>query len=229
MLYNRCWTRALVVLLLIWFGVLLYLLGPLWKISENEELLSRQLVEANGELVRLGTENNELRDLLKKVQGQLQQDKKQHSDSEKDILDSKIIDTHGNKIKTEESDELTQTVANVIDGPTKEYELARRRIFRDINELWWYIREKLERGLKTNNQELKVLLNRTLVETQHRHGSILSDLHELSEVDGFKSWREKEAKDLSDLIQKRLHALQNPEDCASARKLVCKLNKGIYN
>ena len=45
-------------------------------------------------------------------------------------------------------------------------------------------------------------------------------------MDGFKSWREKEAKDLSDLVQKRLHALQNPKDCSSAKKLICKLNKG---
>ena len=222
----RCWTRGLVVFLLIWFGVLLYLLGPLWKISENEELLSRRLVEANGELVRLGTENNELRDLLKKVQEQLQKDKKPDSDSDnKDILNSKILDTNGNKIN-EGKNELSQVVAKVIDGPTKEYELTRRKLYRDINELWWYIRGKLESSLKAGNKELTRLVNKTLIETQHRHGSILSDLNELSEVDGYSNWREKEAKDLSDLVQKRLHVLQNPKDCSTARKLICKLNKG---
>ena len=70
------------------------------------------------------------------------------------------------------------------------------------------------------------MYNKTLIETQHRHGTILSGLNELSEVDGFKSWREKEAKDLSELVQKRLHALQNPKDCSTAKKLICKLNKG---
>ena len=30
---------------------------------------------------------------------------------------------------------------------------------------------------------------------------------------------------LSDLMQRRLHHLQNPSDCASARKLVCSLSK----
>lgn len=48
---------------------------------------------------------------------------------------------------------------------------------------------------------------------------------QLSKVDGYADWREKEAQDLSDLVQKRLHNLQNPPDCASARKLVCNLNK----
>ena len=78
MLHSRCWMRALVIFLLIWFGVLVYLLGPLWKSSENEELMSRQLVQANGELVRLGEENNELRHLLTKVHEQIENDKKSH-------------------------------------------------------------------------------------------------------------------------------------------------------
>ena len=221
MIHTRCWTRGLVVFLLIWFGVLLYLLGPLWKINENEELLSRQLVQANGELVRLGTENNELRDLLKKVQEKLENDKR-FRDSENEISDSNV----GNdKFKRNGNIELTEEVSKIVNGPSKEYELTRRTLFRDINELWWFIRSNLESGLKNNN-ELIQHLNKTLIETQHRHGTILNDLHHLSEVDGFKSWREKEAKDLSDLVQKRLHALQNPKDCSSARKLICKLNKG---
>ena len=222
MIHTRCWTRGLVIFLLIWFGVLLYLLGPLWKINENEEMLSRQLVQANGELVRLGTENNELRDLLKKVQEKLENDKR-FRDSDNEISDS--IDHADNKLKRHSNIDLTQEVSKIVSGPSKEYELTRRTIFRDVNELWWFIRSNLENGLK-NNKELTERLNKTLIESQHRHGTILSDLYHLSEVDGFKSWREKEAKDLSDLVQKRLHALQNPKDCSSARKLICKLNKG---
>ena len=228
MIHTRCWTRGLILFLLVWFGVLIYLLGPLWKINENEELLSRQLVQANGDLVRLGTENNELRDLLKKVQEKLVNDKHRISDNDNEISNSQDVDK--NTIETKEvhgNNELSDKVAKVINGPTKEYELARRRIFRDVNELWWFVRGKLESGLK-NNKELTQLLNTTLVETQHRHGTILSDLNELSDVDGFKSWREKEAKDLSDLVQRRLHALQNPKDCSTAKKLVCKLNKGKH-
>ena len=42
-----------------------------------------------------------------------------------------------------------------------------------------------------------------------------------------ESWREAEARSLSGLVQARLHHLQNPPDCAAARKLVCNLNKGF--
>ena len=93
--------RALVIFLLIWFGVLVYLLGPLWKSSENEELMSRQLVQANGELVRLGEENNELRDLLKKVQEQLENDKKSHVN--KGVIDIPKIDNIDSQIRKEKT------------------------------------------------------------------------------------------------------------------------------
>ena len=36
----------------------------------------------------------------------------------------------------------------------------------------------------------------------------------------------QESRELSDLVQARLHSLQNPPDCDKARKLVCSLNKG---
>jgi iron-sulfur cluster repair protein YtfE (RIC family) len=37
---------------------------------------------------------------------------------------------------------------------------------------------------------------------------ILSDLSVLSESDGAKEWKEKEAKDLTDYIMRRFHKLQ---------------------
>ena len=55
------------------------------------------------------------------------------------------------------------------------------------------------------------------------------DLHHLGELDGLSEWREREAADLSALVQGRLHALQNPPDCNTARKLTCNLNKGSLN
>ncbi|MCL4117072.1 UNVERIFIED_CONTAM: hypothetical protein GTU68_066300 [Idotea baltica] len=45
-------------------------------------------------------------------------------------------------------------------------------------------------------------------------------------MDGLNVWRDKEAKELSELVQNRLQTLQNPTDCAHAKKLVCNLNKG---
>jgi glycoprotein 6-alpha-L-fucosyltransferase len=55
--------------------------------------------------------------------------------------------------------------------------------------------------------------------------SLIADLDTLSEADGYAAWREKEASDLGDLVQRRLDYLQNPEDCSTAKKLICNLNK----
>lgn len=55
--------------------------------------------------------------------------------------------------------------------------------------------------------------------------SLLSDIDQMRTVDGYEHWRQRESNELSNLVQKRLHYLQNPGDCKTARKLVCKLNK----
>ncbi|XP_009696980.1 PREDICTED: alpha-(1,6)-fucosyltransferase-like [Cariama cristata] len=54
----------------------------------------------------------------------------------------------------------------------------------------------------------------------------MTDLYYLSQTDGAGDWREKEAKDLTDLVQRRITYLQNPKDCSKAKKLVCNINKG---
>lgn len=56
----------------------------------------------------------------------------------------------------------------------------------------------------------------------------MTDLQNLKEVDGYEKWRETESYALSDLVQRRIHALQNPEDCNSAKKMVCNLNKVLF-
>ncbi|XP_043553855.1 alpha-(1,6)-fucosyltransferase isoform X5 [Chiloscyllium plagiosum] len=54
----------------------------------------------------------------------------------------------------------------------------------------------------------------------------MTDVYYLSQTDGADKWREKEAKDLTDLVQRRITYLQNPIDCSKAKKLVCNINKG---
>lgn len=48
-------------------------------------------------------------------------------------------------------------------------------------------------------------------------------------MEGHDAWRVAESSALSDLVQRRLHFLQNPADCSKARKLVCNLNKVYVN
>ncbi|GIY50593.1 alpha-(1,6)-fucosyltransferase [Caerostris extrusa] len=84
-----------------------------------------------------------------------------------------------------------------------------------------------EKGIKEPSKDFEV--TRRLIEDEdvgHRKRVIYSDLTKFKDLDGLREWREKEAKELSDIVQKRLHYLQNPKDCQSAKKLLCNLNKG---
>ena len=119
-------------------------------------------------------------------------------------------------------------VSRSMKEPTLEYELARRRTKRDLNEMWWYIRARLEfiAGRKSNTPEFRTNLENIISSTQHRHQAIQTDFHHMTMSDGFQEFRDNETKNLSDLIQKRIYTLQNPQSCARARKLVCHLNKG---
>lgn len=47
------------------------------------------------------------------------------------------------------------------------------------------------------------------------------DIWRFRKESGLQAWQTKELRELSDLIQHRIHALQNPPNCTSARKILC--------
>lgn len=57
---------------------------------------------------------------------------------------------------------------------------------------------------------------------------IRSYLLKLRQEDGYETYREREMKELSKIMQNRIQHLQNPPDCEKARKVVCSINKGMY-
>ncbi|XP_017061602.1 alpha-(1,6)-fucosyltransferase [Drosophila ficusphila] len=115
--------------------------------------------------------------------------------------------------------------------PSLEYEFTRRRIQTNIAEIWNFFSSELGKVRKAvanghANADLEESINQVLLQGAEHKRSLLSDMERLRQSDGYETWRHKEARDLSDLVQRRLHYLQNPSDCQNARKLVCKLNKG---
>ena len=185
-----------------------YTIAP--RTSEKETALQRQVDKEKQEVRRLEQENDGLRNLVVEMQEKLRRldDRNEEPSAGGDINDA---------------------VSRLVNGPSKEYEVCRRTIRRDVNEMWWFVRGQLEslsqkKGVSGTAAEEQ--LKDVVTETRLYHKAVLADLSRLAETDGHTSWRKKEAKDLSDLVQARIQALQNPEDCDSAKKLLCSLNKG---
>jgi len=216
------WGNLLLAFLVIWILILIYLLVPLWN-SSGQDDLAKKLLKFTQENEKLSQENFELRSLLKKLQAE--KESQEYKSQDKDHNTDKKIDEKSQN----NNDGLQSVVAKYVNGPTKDYEMTRRQIMRDTNEMWWYIRSRLDHAIKTlgsSNPEITLWLTQTLKETQHHQKAVLVDLQHLAEVDGHAEWRIQESKELEALVQKRLQTLQNPQDCKSAKKLLCNLNKG---
>ncbi|KAI5696585.1 hypothetical protein M8J75_015200 [Diaphorina citri] len=152
-------------------------------------------------------------------------------------LQEKIKERNSGTKKLKRKQYLSTTAENhqsVLDlpnkgGPNIQYELARKRVSKDVQELWYYVSSELTQfrtELVNKTPQLAGKLDRIIAETAEHKRSLLHVLDTLKARDSFDDWRWKESLDLSDLVQRRLEYLQNPPDCRIARKLVCELNKG---
>lgn len=116
--------------------------------------------------------------------------------------------------------------------PTPEYELLRRRVGSNILEMYNYVGSELTKIWKNNPivPELGDYVNKVIQMTTEHKRSLVNDMEHLQKIDGYEQWRRNEAESLSDLVQRRLKHLQNPKDCSTARKLICRLNKvSLFN
>ena len=173
----------------------------MFKSSENELVIQTELAAKTAKLEKVQKENADLRRLLKEFQ---------------------------EKLGENEEDPGAMSLSQMMEGPSLEYELARRKVSRDIREMWWFVKGTLESLISQDkvNEEVQAQMASFIEDVQHHEKVVLADLAEMRAHDGHDTWREEEAKALSDLVQARLHAVQNPEDCKNAKKLVCNLNKG---
>ncbi|KAG7199674.1 hypothetical protein KM043_014264 [Ampulex compressa] len=114
--------------------------------------------------------------------------------------------------------------------PSKEYEELRRRVRNNVQEMWYYINAelgKLRKNVdKLTYEQREKKIQDTIKNVWDHKKTLIIDIDKMKKTDGYDEWREKEAKDLSDLVQKRFTYLQNPKDCNKAKKLICSLNKG---
>ncbi|XP_054717100.1 alpha-(1,6)-fucosyltransferase-like [Uloborus diversus] len=206
--------RVIVAFLAAWLIVIILLSGPMFQNNEPDEQILIRLSRALGELEALKLQNEELKNLLNSLR--LSPSENEKAEPLKNIRtfshDKSVLD----RVRTASKE------------PSKEFEETRRRLEDGVNEMWYYLKSELKKLNKTlssdsvNSKKLSLILEDA---SDHKR-TIISDMNILKDLDGLGDWRKKEAEDLSNLVQKRLHYLQNPKDCRSAKKLLCNLNKG---
>lgn len=94
------------------------------------------------------------------------------------------------------------------------------KIRNGVQELWWHLRARL---MKMKEKKSLDDIDTLLKDLSHQEKSILVDVQNLQNLD--VDWRSSTAKELGELMQGRLHRLQNPDNCHTARKLVCSMGK----
>jgi glycoprotein 6-alpha-L-fucosyltransferase len=110
---------------------------------------------------------------------------------------------------------------NVNNYPSTEHEYWRRKIETGISELYFYYASALKKPSENNEK-----LQRIVSHGEQQFASLQADAQRFANIDDVGHRRQAALANLTALMQRRLWHLQNPADCATARKLVCDLNKG---
>nr|CAG4641568.1 EOG090X03KK [Eurycercus lamellatus] len=221
---NRILVQAAIVLLFFWVVALILLTRPLpsTPTSDISEDVLQRLSRAVAELESLKERNQQLQWILTNF-------------SREAVAGGKIKEDVVEKLRSTLEDKMGLGPVDLGSfqkrppGPSKEYEVKRRAIYKGVQEMWYFIHQELKKlkkkGDSSNGAELANLIQEIISSGTEHESILLNDVQELSGMEGHDSWRAAEARALSDLVQKRFHHLQNPKDCSKARKLVCNLNK----
>lgn len=110
--------------------------------------------------------------------------------------------------------------------PSLALEVTRRRASKELREMWYYLSAEITKINRGVNEKTKKRLTQMLDNFAEVHRALDNNMEKINNEEQLAMWRDKEHESLSELVQNRLHRLQNPADCQTAKKLVCELNKG---
>ncbi|XP_038641096.1 alpha-(1,6)-fucosyltransferase [Scyliorhinus canicula] len=218
----RPWTgswRWIMLILLAWGTLLFYIGGHLVRDSEQPDRSSRELSKILAKLERLKQQNEDLRRMAESLripEGPVDQGP---------AAAGRVRALEEQLIKAKEQIEGYKKQSSNA-GPGKEHEELRRKIENGVKELWFFVQSEVKKVKHLEGEEAQRHADALLENLGHQQRSIMTDVYYLSQSDGADKWREKEAMDLTDLVQRRITYLQNPKDCSKAKKLVCNINKG---
>ncbi|XP_075155715.1 alpha-(1,6)-fucosyltransferase 8 [Haematobia irritans] len=221
---SNTWVRALIIFCLAW-AILVYIFVTKLNTPNTEEpdSTSKRINQALQLLEESRQRNQELQDIIDTIL----KDNVDNQAAQK--LIKKLENSFHNQMGLDLKPQSPMPYGNPSNEPILEYELLRRRIQTNIAELWNFfsnelgkIKKNIDRGTTSMTDNINSVL---ILGAEHKR-SLLSDMERLRQLDGYEAWRQKESTELSDLVQRRIHHLQNPPECSQAKKLVCKLNKG---
>ncbi|XP_059614550.1 alpha-(1,6)-fucosyltransferase [Phlebotomus argentipes] len=206
-----------IIVIILWGATVLLSLTNLTSSGSNSKHLMendlRRLNRAISYVNMLESNNNHIENLLREhlEDGNFdEQDKKELAQK----IEVKIKSLIGSKTQS---------------APPAEYDNLLRRIYTNTQEMYNFVNAEMSSikiRAKTANPEVVSAVDEAMKLLREHKGSLLTDIEDLRRSDGHEQWREQEFRNLSNLVQQRLHRLQNPADCSNARKIVCRLNKG---
>ncbi|KAI0237902.1 Alpha-(1,6)-fucosyltransferase [Lamellibrachia satsuma] len=211
-------------LLLFWLLILVYMSTSLFQSGDSPEHMEQQLLKALHELEKLRRQNAELQGLsreLKELRESIEKDNpavdvlKQKLDvANRKLKRMALLKARADKAESERAANVPalhtkdnpqgDTVANL---PSLAFEQLRRQVENGVVEFWFYLRSQLN-ILQKNNPEVVTDTKKILQNGDDHQWTILKDLVNLTSLSGPAGWQEREAAELSQIVQKRLRYLQ---------------------
>ncbi|MEE6492099.1 hypothetical protein FKM82_016469 [Ascaphus truei] len=209
----RPWTgswRWIMLILFAWGTLLFYIGGHLVRDNDNPDHSSRELSKILAKLERLKQQNEDLRRMAESLripEGPLDQG----------AAAGRIRALEEQLLKAKEQIEsYKKQSGSSAAGIGKDHEVLRRAIENGAKEFWYFVQSEVKKIKNVDKNELQRHVDEILIDMGDQQ----------SQTDGAGAWREREAKDLTELAQRRISYIQNPKDCSKAKKLVCNINKG---
>lgn len=157
---NKILAQAAIILFFFWVIALILLTRPLLNNQQSEvsnDVLQR-LSKAVSELESLKVRNQELQWILTNFSHEAQSGK----------INENVVE----RLRSTLEDKIRVPISfgglekKLTDGPSKEYEVKRRAIYRGVQEIWYFVQQELEKlkkkGHDQNAPELASLIQEIL-------------------------------------------------------------------
>lgn len=223
--------RCIGFVMVLWAFVLLYMGMNLYQLVEESRKSTQELLHVRSDLVKLKDENVQLRDENLKQIKKLNEENIlrtsrsfETANTNKNLIEKLRLSNE--KLKKLQDEFVRNKDSSSSAKTGKNREQLRRRISNQIREMWF--------SVSGHVKILEKMVSETGQNDFHKFLDTFRELQQITELDfnefismdGAQNTRDKLAENLSNIVQKRLYKLQHPDDCSTAKKLVCSLNKG---